>query len=354
MNELIYLTEEALKNLGLKEDERQAVEHYKRVLGKREILPMIHPSKKDDAGLPLVVSAIIPPRTTQIVGDLIEAVRNVAGKILQANSNWCQCARHYMLLENGKAEWIKKWIDGEDDPETGKPVSKTRMEKKIVDIDRVIQTTFHDDIPAQWALSVLEPPCTHCGKPHLIDQLMAYSEPGFVRNLLNVFVGGEFPLEATPLYLEYLDRTIFNEDVIPQAKKKRVMEVEKKVNIIALKDKALAWITKKLTMLEEEEKAKHTKRLTTLKQPQTAITPEIVQNLIQESLQPIKEQIQRIDNSLKDKLTNSPLNTSQGSTNTTAENGDGQQMQLTEDFRPINETSTTTNTLKSGESNPTN
>jgi len=352
MNELIYLTEETLKNLGLQEDERQAVEHYKRVLGKREILPMIYPLKKDDAGLPLIVPTIIPPRTTQIVGDLIEAVRNVAGKILQANSNWCQCARHYMLLENGKAEWIKKWLESEDDPETGKPVSKTRMEKKIVDIDRVIQTTFHGDIPTQWALSVHEPPCAHCGKPHLIDQLMAYSEPGFVRNLLNVFIGGEFPLEATPLFLEYLDRTIFNEDVIPQAKKKRVMEVEKKVNIIALKDKALAWITKKLTMLEEEEQATHTKRLTTLKQP-TTITPETVQNLIQESLQ-IKEQIQQINALLKDKLTNSPLNTSQDSTNTMAENGDGQQMKLTEDFRPINETSTMTNTLKSGESKPTN
>lgn len=352
MSGLIYLTDEKMKEIGLAEEERQTVAHYKRVLGKREILPMVHPTEKDDAGLPLLVSTIIPPRTTKIVEDIIEAVRNVAGKILQANSNWCQCARQYMLLENGKAEWIKKWIDGEVDPETGRPVSKTRLEKKIEEVDRMIRHIWGDEIPPQWAVTAHDPPCQHCGKPRLIDQMMAYSEPGFVRNLLNVFLGGEFPLEATSLFLEYLDRTIFNEDVIPPAKKKRVMAVEKKVNIIALKDKFLAWVAKKLMMLEEEEQAMHKKRLAVLTKPpetRATVTPEMLEKAMAEYLQPLREQTKKLEALIQGKDTSSPPNTSADSTNITEENGDGPQMKLTETFHPVKETSTTNKTLNSEE-----
>lgn len=351
MSGLIYLTPEKLKELGLSEDERQTVEHYKRVISVREILPMVHPTKKDDAGLPLITPTIIPPRTTKIIEELIEAVRNIAGKILQSNSNWCQCARQDMLFENGKAEWIKRWIDEEDDPQTGKPVSKTRLEKKLEDIDRMRRQLFGDDIPSQWATTAHDPPCDHCGKPRLIDQMMAYSEPGFIRNMLNVFLGGEFPLDATSLFLEYIDRTIFNEDVIPPAKKKRVMKVQEKVQIIALKDKFLTWLAKKLTMLEEEETAMHRKRLTILEKPQEptqpqGIPPEKLEKAVAEYLQPLKKQTERLETLLQGKNTASPPNTSADSTNTTGENGDGQRMTLTKNFRPDKEISTTNNTSK--------
>lgn len=348
--QLIYLTEEKLKEIGLQEDERQTVEHYKRVLSQREILPMVHPTEKDEAGLPLIVPAIIPPRTTKIVEDLISAVRIVAGKILQANSNWCQCARQHMLLEEGKAEWIKRWINAENDPETGKPVSKTRLENKLEEIDRMIYHLFKGNIPAQWAITAHDPPCEHCGKPRLIDRNMAYSEPGFVRNMLNVFLGGEFPLEAASLFLEYLDRTIFNEDVIPPAKKKRVMAIEKKVQILALKDRFLSWIAKKLMMLEEEETAMHNKRMDILSKPSELQTnPAMI--ALEEKIQAI---IEKVETLLKDNLTNSPPNISQVSTNTTEENGDGQRMMLTDDFHPVSETSTTNTTSKSDEKSPMN
>lgn len=311
---LIYLTDDQLEKIGLTEEERQIVQHYHRVLGHREILPMVHPTETDPVtGLQLIVPTIIPPRTTKVITDVINAIRTVAGQILQANSNWCECSRQYMLLENGKVEWLKHWIDGESDPDTGKSVSKTRMEKKIDEIDRMISQMFHGDIPAQFAINAHDPPCKHCGKPRLIDQVMAFSEPGFVKNLLNIFLGGEFPLEALPLYLEYIDRTIFNEDVIPSSKKKRVMEVEAKVNLIKIKDKILAWISTRLTQLEEEF------------QNQGPTIPTTTQ----------KQQ---------DSTTNLPPNTLPDSTNITEENGDGQPKTLTDALLRPNETSTMSNT----------
>lgn len=347
---LIYLTEETLKTIGLTEEERHTVEHFKRVLGKREILPMVHPTEVDKAGLPLVCSTIIPPRTTRVIEDMITSIRTIAGKILQANSNWCQCARQYNTLENGKTEWLKRWVDGDADPETGQPVSKTRLERKLEEIDRMIHQLFPNTIPPQWAINAHDAPCEYCGKPRLINQAMAFSEPAFVRNMLNVFLGGEFPLEATSLFVEYLDRTIFNEDVIPPAKKKRVTEVEKKIQIKALKDKVLSWIGRKLTMLEQEEEAMHQKKMLLLSQPpKTTIEPEVMQQAVEEYLTPLKEKIETIVQALR---TNSPPNTSADSTNIMDENGDGPQMTLTKDFLPVNETSITNKASKPGEKSP--
>ena len=351
MNDLIYLTDEKMRTLGLSEEDRQAVEHYKRVINRREILPMVHPTLQDDAGLPLIVATIIPPRTTAIIEQLVGAVRDVAGKILIANSNWCQCARQYMLLENGKAEWLKRWIDGSDDPQTGKPLSKTTLERKLEELDRMIQQTFHGKVPTQWAITVHEPPCEHCGKPRLIDQIMAYSEPGFIRNLLNVFLGGEFPLDAFPLFLEYLDRTIFNEDVIPVAKKKRVQEITEKVQLLPLKDKILSWVAKKLMMLEEEDQAMHSKRLAILSRPpESQATNTLNEQILQKFVEELKQMNTKIAHlataqSLPEgKPTASLPNTSADSTNTMGGNGAGQPMMLTEDFRPTSEASTTNNT----------
>lgn len=308
---LIYLTPEHLETIGLTEEERQTVKHYHRVLGQREILPMVHPTETDpQTGLPLIVPTIIPPRTTKVITDVIDAIRTVAGQILKANSNWCECSRKYMILDNGKSEWLRKWVTGEEDPETGKPLSKTRMEKKIDEINRVIHQQFHDDVPYQFAVDVHEPPCKHCGKHRLVDQVLAFSEPGFVKNLLNIFLGGEFPLDAMPLFLEYIDRTIFNEDVIPEAKKKRVMEVEAKVNLIKIKDKLLAWISTKLTELEMKA------------------TPE--------AAPPATETETPSDTS-----TSLPHNTSPDSTNTTEGNGGGQPTTLTDALLPPSEISIT-------------
>lgn len=307
-----------------------------------------------------LVPSEIPPLTTHALELIIGAVHKVLSQILTRNSNACQCWREYGLLEEQKMDLIEifgtggtsfragkmlveqasrlltaaarmpdsqasatlvqeasKLVEqgtvlaaqGKEEATASGNLSKTAFEKKLSDIDRVIQQRWKGDIPYRFAESLSEGACPHCRKYRELDDTLTLATPDFLHNLFNIALGGEMPLISILPFVESVFSQIYNPDMIPEKKKKDMVEFTEKIRLQAALDKLLSKI------------------LTVFGLPPISMTPH--------------------------SSGESTPNTRPDSTDITPATGDSPQMMLTEDFRPVSGTGSTTNTEKESDSDMT-
>ena len=308
-----------------------------------------------------LVPAEIAPLSTKALELIIGAVHKVLSQILTRNSNSCQCWREYALLEEQKMDLIEIFGTGgtsfragkmlveqggrllaatqrlaTDDPEAttelikeasklidqgtrlsaqapaeakaSDNLSKTAFEKKISDIDRIIQQRWKNDIPFRYAEHLDQGPCPHCRKPRQLDETLTLGTPEFLHNLFNIALGGEMPLVSLLPFVESVFSQIYNPDMTPEPKKKDMATFTEKIQLQRVVDMLL---TKMLNLFGIQQIATP---------PQTTTPPS--------SGESTKE------------------NTSPVSIATTQPTGDLPRMTLTPDFRPASETGSMTNTKK--------
>jgi hypothetical protein len=312
-----------------------------------------------------LVPGEIPPLSTKALELVIGSVHKVLSQILARNSNSCQCWQEYALLEEQKMDLIEIFGTGgtsfragkmlveqggrllaaaqrmTDTPEAATDLikeasnlidqgtqiasqatseatatgnlSKTAFEKKLSDIDRIIQTRWKEEIPARYAEHLDQESCPHCRKPRQLDDTLTLATPEFLNNLFNIALGGEMPLTSILPFVESVFSQIYNPDMIPEGKKKDMAAFAKKIQLPRIQDTIL---NKILTVFG-------------IKAPQPPSTTHLSPGA-------------------------STPNTKADSTATTPTDGNSPRMMLTDDFLPDSGTGSTTNIAKDSDKTETN
>jgi len=309
-----------------------------------------------------LVPAETAPLSTKALELIIGAVHKVLSQILTRNSNSCQCWREYALLEEQKMDLIEIFGTGGtsfragkmlveqggrllaaaqrlaiDDPEATTTLiqeasklidqgtrlsaqapeeakasgnlSKTAFDKKLTDIDRIIQVRWGKDIPFRYAEHLDQGPCPHCRKPRQLDETLTLGTPEFLHNLFNIALGGEMPLVSILPFVESVFSQIYNPDMIPEPKKKDMAAFTEKIQLQRILDLLL---TKTLGLFGI--------------QPMMPPSPGA----------------------------STKASTKPDSIATSLPTGDSPRMTLTPDFRPASEIGSTTNTPKESDNAKTN
>lgn len=310
-----------------------------------------------------LVPAEIPPLSTKALELVIGSVHKVLSQILARNSNSCQCWREYALLEEQKMALIEIFGTGGTSFRAGKMLvdqggrllsaaqrmtdapeavanlikeasklieqgtqlsshaaeestasgnlSKTAFEKKLSDIDRIIQQRWKNDIPARYAEHLDQGPCPHCRKHRQLDDTLTLATPEFLNNLFNIALGGEMPMVSILPFVESVFSQIYNPDMIPEPKKKDMAAFTQKIQLHRILDTIFGKMLEVFGI-----------------QPQPLSTTPPSPGASMPSTKP-------------------------DSTDTTRTTGDSPRMMLTEDFLPDSETGSMTSTAKDNNKNET-